>query len=57
MSDEVAHVLVWEGAAKNVKIKESIDDLVDEGDYLVIIQSIPESKQKHTHLPQIPAYV
>ena len=48
MSEEVAKVVVWEGAANNKKIKQSIDEIVDEESYLVIIQSIPESKQKHT---------
>ena len=33
---EVAHIVVWEGAAKNRKIMSSINDIVDEESYLVM---------------------
>lgn len=36
---EVAEIVVWEGAAKNNKIKSSLEDLVYEESYLVNITS------------------
>ena len=45
---EVAHIVVWEGAAKNRKIKTHISDIVDENSYLVISGNLLHNN-KHPH--------